>query len=45
MWKIYLLEFVIVVIVSVLWANGIDKMNTNHPNYKGEDFLDENNQI
>lgn len=23
-----------------LWAGGIDYMTNNHPNYKGEDFLD-----
>jgi hypothetical protein len=27
-------------IVSFFWARGIDNMKTNHPNYKGEDFLD-----
>jgi len=39
MWKIYLIEFVIVVIISYLWARGIDKMNKEHPDYKGDDFL------
>lgn len=24
-----------------LWVNGIDYMNKNHPNYKGEDFFNE----
>jgi hypothetical protein len=40
MWKIYLLEAAIVIIVSVLWVIGIDKMTHEHPDYKGEDFLD-----
>lgn len=39
MWKVYLLEFIIVVIVSALWARGIDKMMQDHPDYDGEDFL------
>jgi hypothetical protein len=26
-------------IVSILWVRGIDYMHTNHPDYKGEDFL------
>jgi hypothetical protein len=25
-----------------LWAGGIDYMTNNHPDYKGEDFLDLN---
>ena len=36
----------IVVVISSLiawrWVKGIDYMHKNHPNYKGEDFLDEN---
>ena len=36
----------IVVVISALiawrWVKGIDYMHKNHPNYKGEDFLDEN---
>jgi len=39
MWKVYLLEFTIVLFVSILWARGIDKMHNEHPDYKGEDFL------
>ena len=39
MWKVYLLEFVVVVIVSLLWVRGIDKMMQDHPDYEGEDFL------
>lgn len=27
--------------VSWLWVTGIDKMNKEHPDYKGEDFFDE----
>ena len=28
-------------IVTILWVKGIDYMKTNHPDYKGEDFLNE----
>jgi len=28
-------------IISILWVRGIDYMKNNHPNYKGEDFLNE----
>jgi hypothetical protein len=31
--------FVSVVIVSWIWVKGIDNMKENHPDYKGEDFL------
>ena len=27
--------------VTYLWITGIDYMMKNHPDYKGEDFLDE----
>jgi len=39
MWKVYLIEFIVVVIVSVIWVRGIDKMMQDHSDYKGEDFL------
>jgi len=39
MWKVFLLELVIAVIISYLWVRGIDNMHKNHPDYKGEDFL------
>jgi len=39
MWKVYLLEFIVVVIVSAIWVRGIDKMNRDHSDYEGEDFL------
>jgi len=29
MWKIYLLEFIVVVVVSILWANAIEKTDWN----------------
>ena len=30
---------VIVGSIAFLWANEIDKMKNEHPDYKGEDFL------
>jgi hypothetical protein len=35
-----ILSAVISVIVGILLVNGIDNMKENHPDYKGEDFLD-----
>jgi len=33
-------------IVAVgLWVEGIDYMNTHHPDYKGEDFLNEEEDL
>jgi len=29
----------VVVPVTILWVRGIDYMQKNHPDYKGEDFL------
>jgi hypothetical protein len=29
MWKVYLFEFIVVVIISVLWVNLIDKSKNN----------------
>lgn len=39
MWKVYLTMFVISAIISYLWVRGIDKMKDEHPDYKGDDFL------
>jgi len=39
MWIIYLVMFVISGIISYLWTIGIDKMKDKHPDYKGDDFL------
>ena len=40
MWKVFLLMFIVVAIISYLWVRNIDYMKENHPDYKGEDFLD-----
>ena len=39
MWKVFLLMFVVVAIISYFWVIGIDYMKENHPDYKGDDFL------
>jgi hypothetical protein len=41
MWIVYVLMFFVVVIISYLWVRGIDYMNENHPNYKGDDLFGE----
>lgn len=33
------LMFIIVAFISWRWVKAIDYMHKNHPNYKGEDFL------
>jgi hypothetical protein len=37
---VFLIIFCISYILSALWVNGIDKMMKDHPEYKGEDFLE-----
>ena len=47
MWKVYVLMFVVVSIISYFWVRGIDYMKENHPDYKGEDLFgdfDENDK-
>ena len=33
------IALVVSTIVSILWVNGISNMQNKHPNYKGHDFL------
>jgi len=41
--KIYMARFLITLvisgIISYLWVRGINKMKDEHPDYKGDDFL------
>lgn len=39
MWIVFLVMFIVVAIISYLWVRGIDNMHKNHPDYKGDDFL------
>ena len=32
-------SFLMAAIISFFWVRGIDNMKKNHPDYKGEDFL------
>jgi hypothetical protein len=34
-----IISFTISFLIGVLWVKGIDKMKRDHPDYKGEDFL------
>jgi hypothetical protein len=35
-----IISAVVSVIVGILLVNGVSNMKENHPDYKGEDFLD-----
>ena len=47
MWLLFSIMFIFVAIISYLWVRGIDNMQRNHPNYKGDDFLnwDKQNEL
>jgi hypothetical protein len=36
---VYGIMFIVVAIISWRWVEGIDYMQKNHPDYKGDDFL------
>jgi len=36
-----IITIIIAGIISWLWVGGIDNMKENYPDYKGEDFLNE----
>jgi hypothetical protein len=40
MFVVVLVMVIITALISWSWVNGIDYMKENHPDYKGEDFLD-----
>jgi hypothetical protein len=40
MFGVVLFMVITVGLLSWSWVNGIDYMKENHPDYKGEDFLD-----
>ena len=37
---VFTVMFIITTLISWMWANSIDKMKNEHPDYKGHDFLD-----
>ena len=38
---VFLIFFLIMLPISYLWVRGIDYMKKNHPDYKGEDLFNE----
>ena len=40
MFVVVLVMVIATALISWSWVNGIDYMKENHPDYKGEDFLD-----
>jgi hypothetical protein len=40
MWIIYTIMVIVLIVISLLWAKGITDMDKNHSDYKGEDWLD-----
>jgi len=36
---VIIVTLIVVIPVAIMWANGIDNMKKNYPDYKGEDFL------
>ena len=38
---LFTFAFVIIGYICVLWVNGFDYMNKNHPDYKGDDLFGE----
>jgi hypothetical protein len=37
-----LIIFILSLIISIFWVRGINYMQDNYPEYKGEDLFDEN---
>lgn len=38
---IFLVILLVVTLIAIFWVSGIDYMDKNHPDYKGEDLFDE----
>jgi hypothetical protein len=38
---IFVILLFIAAVISIAWASGIHEMKEKHPDYKGEDFLNE----
>ena len=34
-----IITLIVVILISIMWVRGIDNMKNKHPDYKGEDFL------
>jgi len=40
-----ILIFFVTLFITILWVRGIDFMKENHPDYRGEDLFDEEDDI
>ena len=38
---VILIILLIAAVIAIMWVRGIDYMQKNHPDYKGEDFFNE----
>lgn len=38
---VILITVSVTAVISIAWASGINTMNREHPDYKGDDFLDD----
>lgn len=34
-----IIGIIVILVVSILWGNGIERMNKDHKDYRGDDFL------
>lgn len=41
MFYIYLILFLVSIFLSVFWVRGIENMKEKHPDYKGEDLMED----
>ena len=41
---VYAIMFFVVLGVAALWVKGITDMHENHPDYKGDDFFNEEDE-
>jgi hypothetical protein len=42
--KVFIAIFLFTALICWLWVRGIVNMKKNHPNYKGQDFLAEDDE-
>jgi hypothetical protein len=41
---IIIVTLIITTVIAISWVRGIDYMKDNHPDYKGEDFFNEDDK-
>lgn len=42
---VFVMCILVVLPIAILWVKGIDYMKDNHPDYKGEDFLNNDKKV